>query len=205
MNFLFVFSVIFFVNISIGFTSASSSGVENFLTGPNYWNANQSQSRLTAGEYRLKHAQFVEGDKWQIFKSTLEMHENKQIRCPIKFTLNNCIESDLSLSFRVDPFGAAQLKVFLAFNEAMVELIDTEQDLIQNSKYIHADLELIKSFYQQSLVFIKKAEDLCLSTLDNKKPGFAEKDVLDNLTYTDAEKINAGLIGLGNEVRSHQA
>ncbi len=203
MKFLFVLSIICFASILNDSASCS------FVTGPDLWYQNKPQSKyMAAAIFRPKHAQFVEnGDKFLIFKDTLEMHEENKISRPMVFNLENCIDEDLSLELQMDPIGAIQLKVFLAFNEAMLELIDMEQELIQGSKYCHQDLTLIKKFYKQSLIFVKKSEDICLSLLDNKKSTFSESKFLQDLKpiYVNADKLNANLDKMRNDIRQHQA
>jgi len=202
MKFFSILSVLFLVAISIDPASCT------FNTGPKYWDTQKQQSRVMANlVYRPKHAQFADeaGDKTAMFKVMLSTHEAKEVFCPEVFKLANCIDKDLSLSFQVDPSGATQLKIFLAFNEAMLELIDMEQELLQASKYCYKDLELIKVFYTDSLVFIKKSEAVCLSLLDNKENTFSEKTFRSSLklSYVPADVLNQNIEKMRETVRTH--
>jgi hypothetical protein len=100
------------------------------------------------------------------------------------------------LEVALNPGGSAQLQLFLAFNEAMVEIIDTYGEIYNKAKYVKSDLEAMKNYASEILIFLKKVEQNTKYIFKNEKSQFNQDKflkLLDNpysALYSEASATN---------------
>lgn len=192
MKFLrFLFVLFLFVNSHCYATSYS--GNQEFATGEKYW----QQSKLhyhgsVANQFREQHAQYA---KMDFFPYVLELEQKNTLHAPINFTVKSVLDG-INVNFEVYKGGVTQLQLFLAFNEALVEIFDAGSEIYTKAKYIRSDLNKAKDYFAQAVTFLNGVQHISQYIFKGVNNDFNEEKFiksLNNASYIPAESIQSQL------------
>lgn len=179
-------AVCFLLSNQILCNASTHCGGAEFKTGEDYWEQSKIQYRLQIAEQcHHRHASKVDALNFlPDFESSL--------RCPLDFTVD--VQKGIDLKFILRQGGFTQFQLYLAFNEAIVEIFDTSSQLFTKAKYVRSDLNKIKDYFAEAVTFLKGVQEISKYVFKGEKSDFKEGDFLkslDNFCYKEAKLINS--------------
>ncbi|MBA4118934.1 MAG: hypothetical protein C0514_08595 [Candidatus Puniceispirillum sp.] len=189
-----------------GATSSARATHEDFVTGESYFKQGKDHYEQTvAGQFRPRHQAMTEMDFLSLI-GTLEKENNLRRPFHLKFTSAG---DGISLILAVSQGHAMELNLFLAINEAFVDIFDTGSYVYQNAKYLRADLEKARTYFAQAALFLKGAQYICDHVLKGEEGTFHEDRIMKNMrntSYTPASEINEKISAfVSDRVRYHDS
>lgn len=188
-NIKFLLILIFIYSfVDIQCKATTHCGGEDFYTGEEHWDKNRIQyNNVFVGQYCDKHDQYARMD---MFNDFVRMEKENSLGCPVNFSIQ--VVEDIMLTFSLNRGDAINLKLFIAFNEAMVEIFNTGNEVLNKSKYVRADLEVVKNYISQVLLFFEGVRCISSIILKRENVEFNEGKFLKSLNssfYVPAENI----------------
>ena len=99
---------------------------------------------------------------------------------------------NLNLKLLATREGIAQYQIFVTYNKAIVDILDTTHSLIQNSKYLKSDLITVKNYIFTALSFLKKAECISETIFTGNKCQFDQLSFLKDIV--EGHYVNANTL-----------
>lgn len=188
-NIKFLLILIFIYSfVDIQCKATTHCGGEDCYTGEEHWDKNRIQyNNIYVGQYCDKHDQYAHKD---MFNKFARMEKENFLGSPIIFTIP--VVEDIMLNFSLNRGDAINLQLFIAFNESMVEIFNTGNEIFNKSKYVRADLEAVKNYISQVLLFFEGVRCISSIILKRENVEFNEGKFLKSLNssfYVPAENI----------------
>ncbi len=132
-----------------------SSGKANISTGKVLWDQGKEHfEKYYIGQLKPRHTQ---DELRSLFDLIEETARQGKLYTPVHFKKTGSFDG-LTLDFVVKKETIVQFYLMNAFDKALVELLDTANEITQKAIYLKSDLEILKTYFFNICAVLKKIE-----------------------------------------------